>query len=124
MTTSIPTPAELVAHALTVCPRCGGQACPDDEMRWCHECQAIEAARQGLDIAAVVCARDHSPTATAATPAFDIAIHQATVTAETIYRTLADGVLPDGLWDNEERMSRVRDLLAQALIVMGEEVEA
>ncbi len=66
----------------------------------------------------------HALTGTAATPAFDIAIHQATVMAETIYRTLADGELPDGLWMNEDRMARVRDLLAQALEAMGEDVEA
>jgi hypothetical protein len=65
-----------------------------------------------------------TPTATAGTHEWDRLAAEATIIAGTIAETLADGVLPEGLWMNEDRMARVVEHLRNAIEAMGEMPEA
>lgn len=64
--------------------------------------------------------RADSQTSTAAA---DRLMAEAEVLAMTIAETLADGVLPLGLFGNEARLTRVVNRLRDAIEVMGEEVD-
>lgn len=61
-----------------------------------------------------------APGATDAQVAWDRLAAEATILAGTIAETLADGVLPEGLWLNVGRMEKVVGHLREAIEAMGQ----